>query len=81
MSIDSELPSQMQALLLDGNSALGALVCGFFAAASVFAGIGVNNVAQAVVADLENVGANIFTDTTTGAKVRINFGYTHDLSS
>ena len=64
-------------LLLDADGALRALVSGLLAAAGVFARVRVDHVADTVVADLENIGADIFTDTAPGAKIGIDFGNTH----
>ena len=64
-------------LLLDADGALRALVSGFFAAAGIFARIGVDHVGDAVIADLENIRADILTDTAPGAKIGIDFGNTH----
>jgi len=64
-------------LLLDADGALRALVSGLLAAAGVFARVRIDHVADAVVADLENIGADILTDTTPGAKIGIDFGNTH----
>jgi hypothetical protein len=65
------------ALLLDADSALGALVSGFLAAAGIFARVRIDHVADAVIADLENVGTNILADTAPGAKIGIDFRNTH----
>jgi hypothetical protein len=63
--------------LLDADRAFGALVSGFFAAAGIFARVRIDNVADAVIADLENIGADILADTAPGAKIGIDFGNTH----
>jgi hypothetical protein len=63
--------------LLDGDRAFWALVSRFFAAAGVFARVRVDHVAQAVIADLEDIGTDIFADTTPGAEIGIDFGDTH----
>jgi hypothetical protein len=63
--------------LLDADRAFRALVSGLFATAGVFARVGVDHVGDAVVADLENVGADILADTAPGAKIGIDFGNTH----
>jgi hypothetical protein len=64
-------------LLLDADGALRALVSGFLTAASIFARVRIDHVGDAVVADLEDIGADIFTDTTPGAEIGIDFGNTH----
>jgi hypothetical protein len=63
--------------LLDADGAFRALVSGFLAAAGVFARIGIDHVADAVIADLEYILADILTDAAPGAKVGIDFGNTH----
>jgi len=63
--------------LLDADGAFRALVSGFFAAAGVFTSIGIDHVTDAVIADLENIGADILADTAPGAKIGIDFGNTH----
>jgi hypothetical protein len=65
-------------VLLDADCAFGALVSGLFATAGVFARIGIDHVGDAVIADLENIGADILADTTPGAKIGIDFRNTHD---
>jgi hypothetical protein len=65
------------ALLLDADRALWALVSGFLAAAGIFARVRIDHVADAVIADLENIGADILTDAAPGAKIGIDFGNTH----
>jgi hypothetical protein len=64
-------------LLFDDDRAFRALVSGFFATAGVFARVGIDHVREAVVADLEHIGADILTDTAPGAKIGIDFGHTH----
>jgi hypothetical protein len=64
-------------LLLDADRAFRALVSGFFATAGVFARVRVDHVGDAVIADLENIGADILTDAAPGAKIGIDFGNTH----
>jgi hypothetical protein len=66
-------------LLLDADRAFWALVSGFLAAAGIFARVRVDHVADAVIADLEYIGADILTDTAPGAKIGIDFGNTHGL--
>jgi hypothetical protein len=63
--------------LLDADRAFRALVSGFFAAAGIFARIRIDYVADAVIADLENIGADILTDAAPGAKIGIDFRNTH----
>jgi hypothetical protein len=64
-------------LLLDADRAFRALVSGFFTASGIFARVGIDHVADAVIADLEYVGADILADTTPGAKIGIDFRNTH----
>jgi hypothetical protein len=66
------------AISLEGDSPLWALICGFFAAAGIFACVRVDHVRETVVRDLEDIRADIFTDTAPGAEVGIDFGHTHD---
>jgi hypothetical protein len=66
-------------VLLDADGALRAFVSGFFATAGVVARVRVYHVRDAVIADLENIRANILADTTPGAKIGIDFWNTHDL--
>ncbi len=64
-------------LLLDADCAFRALVSGFFTATGVFTCIRIDHVADTVIADLENIGADVFTDATPGAKIGIDFRNTH----
>jgi hypothetical protein len=66
-------------VLLDADSAFRTLVSGLFATAGVFTRVGIYHVGDAVIADLENIGADILADTTPGAKIGIDFRNTHGL--
>jgi hypothetical protein len=70
-------PRRSHSVLLDADSAFRALVSGLFATAGVFARVRVDHVGDAVIADLENIGADILADTTPGAKIGIDFRNTH----
>ena len=63
--------------LFDTDRALWTLIGGFFTAAGVFACVRIDHVADAVIADLEHIGADILADTTPGAKIGIDFRNTH----
>jgi hypothetical protein len=67
--------------LFDGNGAFWALVSGLFATTGIIARAGIYHVADTVIADLENIRADILTDTATGAKIGIDSGNTHLNSS
>jgi hypothetical protein len=64
-------------LLLDADRTLRALISGFLTAASIFARVRIDHVGDAVVADLKDIGTDIFTDTAPGAEIGIDFGNTH----
>jgi hypothetical protein len=64
-------------VLLDADSPFWALVSGFFAAAGIFTRVGISHVGDAVIADLEYIGADILADTAPGAKIGIDFRNTH----
>jgi len=63
--------------LFDTDRALWTLIGGFFTAASVFACVRIDHVADAVIADLEHIGADVFTNAAPGAKIGIDFRNTH----
>jgi hypothetical protein len=64
-------------LLFDADRAFRTLVGRFFTAAGVFARVRIDHVTLAIIADLEDIRADILTDTAPGAKIRIDFGNTH----
>jgi hypothetical protein len=64
-------------LLLDADRTFRALICGFFTTAGIFTRVWIDHVTDTVVADLEHIGADVFADTTPGAKIGIDFGNTH----
>jgi hypothetical protein len=72
------LRAPVTVLSLNADGALRTLVSGLFTATGIFARVWVDDVSEAVVADLKDIRANILADTASGAKIVIDFGDTHD---
>jgi hypothetical protein len=64
-------------LLLDADRTFRAFISGLFTTAGVFTRVRIDHVAEAVISDLEYIGADILADTTPGAQIGIDFRNTH----
>ena len=77
MAVLGRLAAARVMILLQGDGAFRAVLGRFFTAAGFLAGVGIDDVADAVVANFENVGASVFADSAASAKVGIDLRNRH----